>query len=492
MSRVYMEEARSIEIFDECDILVVGGGAAGHSAAVAAARAGAKNIILLERYGYMGGDVTGGYVIMVPALTWRTGSFVRGIQEEWFTRMKDIPGAVLGAEKGTYGSEKEEDLEFWRPIWDAVSKCEDSAPRVVRSVYFEPNQLKIEMDKMLLEEKANIRVYCHSWASCPVMENGAVKGVVFESKEGRKAIMAKVVIDATGDGDLYAQAGAPFAMDNDRKTRSTDTALVFRVGGVDFRRFFKVLNSSRENFGKLMGGLKAIVGHGIMPLPTPSNDIVWFNNWISPMNCIDIKDLTYTEQHIRDKIRDIIRFMQDNAEGFENAYLYDIAPQTGVRCSRRLKGEYIMTPFDYAFHREFPDTIAWHSTICRINDSAPIEIPYRTILPKGVENLLCPGRHISADSIAIDWMNLIPQCVGTGQAAGVAAAVAVTDGTTVRDVNIERVQDILVDQDVPLPRHPKTDPYLTELCEEFDYGHYTKLSKMAAEDPNQFINYRQP
>ena len=73
-----------------------------------------------------------------------------------------------------------------------------------------------------------------------------------------------------------------------------------------------------------------------------------------------------------------------------------------------------------------------------------------------------------------------------------AAAVAVTDGTSVRDVNIERVQDILVDQDVPLPRHPKTDPYLTELCEEFDYGHYTKLSRMAKEDPNQFISYRQP
>ena len=85
MSRMFLEEARSIEVFDECDILVVGGGAAGHSAAIAAARAGAKNIILLERYGYMGGDVTGGYVIMVPALTWRTGSFVRGLQEEWFT-----------------------------------------------------------------------------------------------------------------------------------------------------------------------------------------------------------------------------------------------------------------------------------------------------------------------------------------------------------------------------------------------------------------------
>ena len=151
-----------------------------------------------------------------------------------------------------------------------------------------------------------------------------------------------------------------------------------------------------------------------------------------------------------------------------------------------------MTMSDFAFHREFDDVIAWHSTICRINDSAPIEIPYRAILPRGVENLLCPGRHISSDNVAIDWLNLIPQCVGTGQAAGVAAAVAVTDNSTVHDVNIERVQDILVEQDVPLPRHAGVDPALTELCEEHKYGLYTKLAKLAAEDPEEFAKYRQP
>ena len=109
-----------------------------------------------------------------------------------------------------------------------------------------------------------------------------------------------------------------------------------------------------------------------------------------------------------------------------------------------------------------------------------------------MENLLCPGRHISSDNVAIDWLNLIPQCVGTGQAAGVAAAVAVTDNSTVHDVNIERVQDILVEQDVPLPRHAGVDPGLTELCEEHKYGLYAKLAKLAAEDPEDFAKYRQP
>ena len=196
---------------------------------------------------------------------------------------------------------------------------------------------------------------------------------------------------------------------------------------------------------------------------------------------------------MRDKIREIIDFMRRQVPiGFKDAFLYDIAPQTGLRCSRRLIGEYVMTPLDFAFHREFDDVIAWHSTICRINDSAPIEIPYRAILPQKVENLLCPGRHLSSDNVAIDWLNLIPQCVGTGQAAGVAAAVAVADGSTVRDVNIARVQDILVAQDVPLPRRADVDSELTDLCEEYQYGLYTKLAKEAAENSSSLSAYRQP
>lgn len=492
MSKLFMEEARSIEVFDECDILVVGGGAAGHSAAIAAARAGAKNIVLLERYGYMGGDVTGGYVIMVPNLTWLKLSYVRGLQEEWFTRLSKIPGAVLGPTGKEIGSEDPELIHKWEPVWDAVSRVEEVPKRVVRAVYFEPNQLKIELDKMLLEEKENIRVYCHTWAAAPIVENDTVKGVIFESKEGRKAILAKVVVDATGDGDLFAQTKAPYATDSDADTRSTNTAMVFRVTNVDYEAFFRNNQKDPSAFGKIVGGLRGILGHLIMPLPTQDPNMVWFNNWLGPMDCTKIKDLTATEMLVRDKIREIIDFMRKNAVGFADAELYDIAPQLGARCSRRLQGEYVMTTADFAFHHEFDDVIAWHSTICRVNDSAPIEIPYRAILPKGVENLLCPGRHISSDNVAIDWLNLIPQCVGTGQAAGVAAAVAVTDNSTVHDVNIERVQDILVEQDVPLPRHAGVDPALTELCEEHKYGLYTKLAKMASEDPEEFSKYRQP
>lgn len=493
MNKMFLEEARSIEIFDECDVLVCGGGAAGHSAAIAAARAGAKNVILLERYGFMGGDATGGYVIMVPHLSYKNKQFVRGLQEEWFQRMKNIPGAVLGPEGEEIGTMEPSKIDRWSSIWDATSSCKDSPTRVVRSVYFEPNQLKIEMDKMLMEESDRIRVYCHSWATRPIMENGAVKGVIFESKQGRKAIMAKVVIDATGDGDIFSQTGAPYTETKDYDTRNVSTALVFRVGGVDYETYFRNIRSKPEAFGKIAKALSGFVeGQSILPLPSATNDITWFNNWIKPMNCIDVKDLTKTEMLIRTNIRDIINFMRENAVGFENAFLYDIAPQLGARCSRRLQGEYIMTPMDYATHIEHEDVIAWHSTICRLNDSAPVEIPYGVLLPKQVDNLLVPGRHTSADAVAFDWISLIPQCVGTGQAAGVAAAVATEQGTTVRDVDIKRVQDILVEQDVPLPRRKDVDPEMTELVVENDYGLYTEIAKQAKEHPEEVLKYRQP
>ena len=149
MNKIFKEESSSIPVYDECDVLVVGGGAAGHSAAIAAARAGCKKVILMERYGYFGGDVTGGYVIMMPNLSWYNKSFVRGLQEEWFTRMKDIPGAVKAPSLKEIGSTELPLLKAWSGIHDCVSRggyggCKPSC--LVRSVYFEPNHLKITMD----------------------------------------------------------------------------------------------------------------------------------------------------------------------------------------------------------------------------------------------------------------------------------------------------------------------------------------------------------
>ena len=496
MLKTYTEAARDLEVYDSCDVLVVGSGCAGHSAAVAAARAGCKNIILMERYGYSGGDVTGGYVIMVPNLSWYDKSFVRGIQEEWFTRLEPIPGAVRGPSLKDIGSQDPVMLDAWAAIHDCVSRggYEGAKPScLVRAVYYEPNQLKIEMDKMLLEHKDAIRVLYHSWGARPIMEGGVIRGVTFESKEGRKAVFAKVVIDATGDGDIYSQTGAPYASLADGETRSSTTALVWRIAGIDWDQFEAWKRRSPQALAALRERLSAIAGFRAMPLPTNQNDMCWINNWHPNMDCTKIADQTRTEMETRDTMRDVLAYLKEAVPvAFRNAYLYDIAPQLGTRCSRRLKGEYIMTANDFAFARQHDDVIAWHSTICQINDCGPVEIPYRAIVPQQVDGLLCPGRHLSADDVAIDWLNLIPQCVGTGQAAGVAAAVAVAEGTSVREVNIRKVQDILAgEQDVPLPRNSHTDPSYTACCEAHEYGLYTALAKKAREATDGVSAYRQ-
>ena len=490
MKNFYVEPAREIEIYDECDILVVGSGAAGHSAAIAAARAGCKNIILMERYGYSGGDVTGGYVIMVPDLSWKNKSFVRGLQEEWFTRLEKIPGAVFAPGLDQIGSSDPALVESWRKIHDCVHRLGE--PYLVRAVYFEPNQLKIEMDKMLLEHKDSIRVMYHCWGTRPIMEGDTVKGVIFESKEGRKAVMAKIVIDATGDGDIFSQTGAPFESLADSGCRSSTTALVWRIGGIDWHAHYEWTQRHPEAGAAFKTALSSIGGFRTSPLPSNQNDVCWINNWHADLDCTKIADMTKTEIETRDCIRDMLKYLkQVSPDGFRNAYLYDIAPQLGTRCSRRLKGEYVMTANDFAFAAKHDDVIAWHSTICQINDCGPVEIPYRALVPQKINGLLCPGRHLSADDVAIDWLNLIPQCVGTGQAAGVAAAVAVADNANVREVNIRKVQDILCEQDVPLPRNPKTDKSYTELCEEFEYGLTTELAKKAREEAEKVKAYRQ-
>ncbi len=497
-NKYYHEPASEVPIYAECDILIVGGGAAGHAAAIAAARAGAKNIILAERYGYMGGDATGGYVIMVPNLSWYDKSFVRGIQEEWFTRLKKIPQAVMAPDLDQIGMTDHALISRWKGIHDCVSRggfggCKPSC--LVRAVYFEPNELKIVMDEMLWEHRDAIRVCYHSWVTRAIVEDNTIKGVVFESKEGRKAIMAKVVIDASGDGDIYAHAGAPYSSLADEACRSNTTALVWRAGGVDWNAYVQWQRVNPEAAQAIRAGLTKTAGFRIAPLPSSHNDICWLNNWHANRDCTIIEDQTHTEVKTRLTIHKVLDYLKEVCPvAFKDAFLYDIAPQLGTRCSRRLKGEYIMTANDFAFAIKHDDVIAWHSTICQINDCGPVEIPYRALLPQKIENLICPGRHLSADNVAIDWLNLIPQCVGTGQAAGVAAAVVVADGSTAHTVDIKKVQDILVDQDVPLPRNEKflaKDPSYQACVEKHEYGLYTDLAKKAKEQSDALNAFRQ-
>ena len=263
---------------------------------------------------------------------------------------------------------------------------------------------------------------------------------------------------------------------------------LFRTYRVDREQVMQALAALRERLSK-------IAGFRCMPLPTNQNDMCWINNWHPNLDCSTVADQTRTEIETRDTMREVLAYLKEAVPvAFRHAYLYDIAPQLGYRCSYRLKGEYVMSANDFAFAKRHDDVIAWHSTICQINDCGPVEIPYRAILPQKVEGLLCPGRHLSADNVAIDWLNLIPQCVGTGQSAGVAAAVAVLDSTTTHGVDVGKVQDILVEQNVPLPRNKKfeeKDPSYRELIEDKQCGLYTNAAKAAAEQCLDAKSFRQ-
>ncbi len=488
-AKTYFEPQTTVPVYDECDVLVVGGGSAGHSAAVAAARAGCRNIILMERYGYCGGDVTGGYVLLIPNLSFHEKTYVRGIQEEWFTRLKKIPGAVCGPDAEMAGSTDPLLIRYWGAVGGATRV---PPAKVCHGFMLDPTQLKIELDVMLDELSDSIRVMYHSWGVKPIMENGVCRGAVFESKEGRKAILAKVVIDATGDADLCRLSGAPTSSAIDDDCRCSSTALVYRIGGFSMRAY----NAWREKYPQdaraLAAGLEKIHGFRNAIIAGPTDDVSWVNNWQPGRDCSLIKDQTATEMGTRLQLRKVLEYYKTACpEIFSGAYLYDIAPQLGTRGSHRIVGEHVIGANDWAFPKEHPDCIAWHCTVDSLNDNAPIEIPYRAILPQKVENILAPGRHISADRIAIDNVNLIPQCVGTGQAAGVAAAVAVADGSSTHTVDIARVQDILAgEQDVPLPRNPHTDPSYTECLVEHEYGLYTEAAKKARESKDAAGTYR--
>ena len=238
----------------------------------------------MERYGYMGGDATGGYVIMVPNLSWYNKPFVRGIQEEWFARLERIPGAVTGPSLSEIGDKDPAKIYYWSSFLDCTSRNDYEGAKeksLVRAVHYEPNELKIVMDQMLYEERDAIRICYHSWVTKPIVENDVVKGVVFESKEGRQAIMAKIVIDATGDGDLFSKSGAPYSSLADGTCRSSTTALVYRIGGVNWDVYHEWQKAHPTEAQAFAAGLSKTAGFRVVPFRSSREGVCWIDNWHS-------------------------------------------------------------------------------------------------------------------------------------------------------------------------------------------------------------------
>jgi ribulose 1,5-bisphosphate synthetase/thiazole synthase len=413
------EVARETNIFAEANVVVVGGGPSGVTAAITAAREGA-NTILMERYGHLGGMSTGGLVLMMNP--------DEGLGKEWMDRLYKVNGV------------------------NDLSKTKE--PEWGRSVMVDPELLKCILNDMVLE--SGVIPLLHSWSTAAVVENNTVKGVIFESKSGRQAVMSKVIIDATGDGDVYAFAGAEFDASLDKGYRTSEMAMVFRIGGIDFDKFADFRKAQPQEWVKMRGEGFKLAGFHIAPVPAQRSDVFWVNNFIRGKSCLKVEDLNWVEVNVRKVMIPLHSYYKKTVPGFENSYLYDSALQLGTRGSRRLFGEYVLTGEEAKAGKKFDDTVlifprgvplSWPAE----KPTENVEMPYRCLVPARLEGLLAAGRCFSSDQAANSMFNVISHCIQMGQAAGTAAALAVKSKVLPRKVDIKALQKRLIAQGVKLP-----------------------------------------
>jgi hypothetical protein len=443
-NKTVKEQAQEIKVCYEADVVVVGGGPGGHSAAIAAARSGARTV-LLERYGHLGGMATGGIVIQIPHMS--DGSKeqqIAGLCQEWLDRL-DVIGGSLHPRKEELGSTDGDLVARWRRYMGNVNNG-----RIEHTAWVDPELLKCILNDMV--EEAGIKLLLHSWGVKAIAEEDCVKGVIFESKSGRQAVLGKIVIDGTGDGDLLPSAGAEFDGALDPKLRSSMLALVFRLGSCDYQKLCDFREAEPKKYEELMAELARVAGTRLLPLPSPRNDVMWVNNWIPDLDCTKVEDLTKLEVEMRKIMLRGHEFMKKNIPTFEKSFILDTASQTGTRGSRRLIGEYMVTKDDLQSGKKHNDTIA---VVPRLGPpgtaNSHIHIPYRCLVPIKVDGLLVAGRSFSSDTAANNMINLIPHCIAMGQAAGTAAALALKNGTSVRRIDYRELRISLGKQGVPLP-----------------------------------------
>ncbi len=390
------EPAKKIPIFHETDVVVVGGGSAGFAAAVAAARTGAK-VALVERYGSLGGLFTNGLVLMFLATCRRDDGrwslVTRGLCNEFMERA------------GKYGKNFSD---------QTVNTC----PRSHWQPTIDPECAKVMMDEMIAE--AGVEMFFHSWGIDVIQDGNRVLGVVFESKEGRQAILAKQVVDCTGDADLLHYAGGEYNL------VSAPISNVFRWANMD------TINPPKGQ--KILFPTRGSEGNP---------DAHWAGGPLMRGNGLSVRDLSRIEIAQRKENWAKVQKMRATP-GWEKVYTSNSASQLGVRQSRLIGAEYVIGRKEIFEGLNYKDVIGWcgHS-----GPHAAFPVSYRQILPRKIDNLLCAGRCLGKGD-TIDIFRLICPCFVTGQAAGIAAALAAKKNITPRALAYDDLARELDKQDV--------------------------------------------
>ncbi len=443
------EAARETKVCRTVDVVVVGGGPGGIGAAVAAARCGADTV-LIERYEHLGGMGTGGLVTIIPNLSDFSGKQqIAGITQEWIDRL-NVREAADYPKKEHWGSDDKELVSYYenRSFFNIREK------RVLYSVHIDAEISKCILQDMV--EEAGVKTYLHAWGTEPVMDGNKVKGVIFESKSGRQAVLAKVVIDSTGDGDLLPYAGADSNSDIEKTMRISNLSFSYWIDNVDLNKYDEFRKSNTKELNDRMRELMKLGGHPRFMTSNLKNQerVVWCFPRYANSSQVDVEELTRVEFLGRKEMMITHDYYKKHYPGFENSFIVLSNPQLGTRGARRVVGEYIVSKKDMNTNDPFEDTIAIFPDVDRGKDSIkyPVTyIPYRCMIPRNVDNMLVACRAFASEAIVNEYFNLIPHCIALGQAAGTAAAQAISSGRDLRKINIKNLQASLKKQGVILP-----------------------------------------
>jgi hypothetical protein len=459
--RFISEPARDITILRDVDVVVVGGGPGGVASAISAARTGARTV-LLERYGHLGGMASGGLINILPNLSDISGKqHIFGLNQEIITRMEGR-GAAFYPQKEHWGTTDTEIVNYYSRAnmnWFYIRNDPNigGKERVLYTAVVDPEVLKDELNDMVAQAGAELLL--HSWGTRPIMDGKTVKGVFFESKSGRQAILAKVVIDSTGDGDIFVGAGAEYDDELDNNVRTAWLAFTFWLANVDINKVEEFKRSHPFKHAELLEELTRLGGytHYFNGILKNQEGVIWYHTFqVQPeaSDGLDVEELTRVDVRGRKRALITYEFMRKNMPGCEKSFIMQTNPQLGTQGGRRVIGEYILTPRDMETDEVHKDTIV----VLANNDNGEISakhpsicIPYRCLVPVRVDGLLVACRAFSSTNSVNQYFNIIPPCIAYGQAAGTAAALAARAGIQPRRVDYKELQSNLIQQGVHLP-----------------------------------------